>query len=185
MNTPKFKKGDWIKRKKDGRIAQVVMLLKTCYDLRLADGDGWWLDYDYQDNWELTATPPKNKLDEAAKVYALNTAEDSEQYSARYLGYKDGAKWQKEQDDKELSEKIAAAYQLGVKDKAQKLVEGLEEAAEDFAHGYDNGTCDGVAQDCFKAGAEWAFGQFESMGTFPVEDARGGYWPTEYFVRKK
>ena len=40
-------------------------------------------------------------------------------------------------------------------------------------------------KDCFKAGAEWAFGQFESMGTFPVEDARGGYWPTEYFVRKK
>jgi len=62
-------------------------------------------------------------LDDAAKNYALNTAEDSEQYSARYLGYKDGAKWRKEQDDKELSEKIAAAYQLGVKDKEQKPVE--------------------------------------------------------------
>lgn len=71
MNTPKFKKGDWIKRKKDGRIARVVMLLKTCYDLILTDGDGWWLDYDFQDNWELTDAPPKNKLDEAARLYAI------------------------------------------------------------------------------------------------------------------
>lgn len=31
----------------------------------------------------------------------------------------------------------------------------LEEAAEKFARFYDNGTCDGVAQDCFIAGAEW------------------------------
>ena len=66
-------------------------------------------------------------LDEAAKNYALNTAEDSEQYSARYLGYKDGAKWQKEQDDKELSEKIAAAYQLGIADKEKQM---MKEAVE-------------------------------------------------------
>ena len=66
-------------------------------------------------------------LDDAAKNYALNTAEDSEQYSARYLGYKDGAKWQKEQDDKELSEKIAAAYQLGRSDeRKQKPAEKSE-----------------------------------------------------------
>lgn len=31
----------------------------------------------------------------------------------------------------------------------------LNEAAEKFARLYDNGTCDGIAQDCFKAGAEW------------------------------
>lgn len=31
----------------------------------------------------------------------------------------------------------------------------LEEAAEKFARFYDNGTCDGIAQDCFIAGAEW------------------------------
>ena len=35
----------------------------------------------------------------------------------------------------------------------------LEEAAEKFAHLYDNGTCDGIAQDCFKAGAEWMANQ--------------------------
>ena len=33
--------------------------------------------------------------------------------------------------------------------------EDLDEAANEFAHHYDNGTCDGIAQDCFKAGAEW------------------------------
>ena len=31
----------------------------------------------------------------------------------------------------------------------------LEEAAEKFARLYDQGTCDGIAQDCFIAGAEW------------------------------
>jgi hypothetical protein len=35
----------------------------------------------------------------------------------------------------------------------------LDEAAEKFAHQYDMGTCDGIAQDCFKAGAEWMEGQ--------------------------
>lgn len=31
----------------------------------------------------------------------------------------------------------------------------LEEAANKFAVSYDQGTCDGIAQECFKAGAEW------------------------------
>lgn len=33
--------------------------------------------------------------------------------------------------------------------------ESLEEAAEKFAVFYDQGTCDGIAQDCFIAGAKW------------------------------
>jgi len=96
-------------------------------------------------------------LDEAAKAYALDTAEDTEQYSARYLGYKDGAKWQKEQDDKELSEKIAAAYQLGIKDKEQKSVEGLDEAADAYEEGYfeDCESAKRAAYYGFKAGAKW------------------------------
>lgn len=32
---------------------------------------------------------------------------------------------------------------------------GLEEAAKKFAVFYDQGTCDGIAQDCFIAGAKW------------------------------
>jgi len=114
---------------------------------------------------EIPNTP--EGLDEAAKAYALDTAEDTEQYSARYLGYKDGAKWQKEQDDKELSEKIAAAYQLGIKDKEQKSVEGLDEAAKEYAIlpmdvGEGKVCIDRKAQAAFKAGAEWAFGQGET-----------------------
>ena len=38
-----------------------------------------------------------------------------------------GAKWQKEQDDKELSEKIASAYQLGRKDEKEQM---MKEAVE-------------------------------------------------------
>ena len=49
----------------------------------------------------------------------------------------------------------------------------LNEAAEKFAHFYDNGTCDGVAQDCFKAGAEWMAGQGETREVEVKEDACG------------
>ena len=35
------------------------------------------------------------------------------------------------------------------------LPSNLDDAAKEFAHNYDMGACDGIAQDCFKAGAEW------------------------------
>lgn len=35
------------------------------------------------------------------------------------------------------------------------LPSNLDEAAEEFALKYDFGACDGIAQDCFKAGAKW------------------------------
>jgi hypothetical protein len=37
----------------------------------------------------------------------------------------------------------------------EKPSEDLKEAANKFAVLYDQGTCDGIAQDCFIAGAEW------------------------------
>lgn len=94
MNTPKFKKADWIKRKKDGRVAQVVMLLKTCYALSLTDGECWWLDYDFQDNWELTDAPPKNQLEEAAREYAT-VCHKSKCYPPCDEAFKAGAEWMK------------------------------------------------------------------------------------------
>lgn len=114
----------------------------------------------------------------------MDTAEDSEQYSARYLGYKDGAKWQKEQDDKELSEKIAAAYQLGVKDKEKKSVEGLDKAAELWIAGVflaysapDTIVKElrEIAEKSFIAGAKWAMEQglsieFVAQYEFGVSD---------------
>lgn len=50
------------------------------------------------------------------------------------------------------------------------LPSNLDEAAEKFAHFYDNGTCDGVAQECFKAGAEWMAGQGQTFETIMQED---------------
>ena len=47
-----------------------------------------------------------------------------------------------------------------------KLSDNLEEAAEEFARFYDNGTCDGIAQECFIAGAKW---QKEQMMKEAVE----------------
>ena len=112
MNTPKFKKGDWIKRKKDGRIARVVMLLKTCYDLRLTDGECWWLDYDYQDNWELTDSPrTETDLEKAARLYAIphymkdidvNYIEEYPYDTGLEAAFIAGAKWQAEQDDRDV-----------------------------------------------------------------------------------
>lgn len=37
----------------------------------------------------------------------------------------------------------------------EKPSEDLARAAHNFALHYDNGTCDGIAQDCFIAGANW------------------------------
>ena len=45
----------------------------------------------------------------------------------------------------------------------EQPVEGLEEAAHNFALLYDNGTCDEIAQDCFIAGAEYQRKQDQSL----------------------
>ena len=44
------------------------------------------------------------------------------------------------------------------------LPSNINEAANKFAVSYDNGTCDGIAQDCFKAGAKWMAGQYKTLG---------------------
>lgn len=68
-----------------------------------------------------------------------------------------------------------------------QLPSDVEEAAEKFANSYDMGTCDGVAQDCFKAEAEWAMGQFELVyeGNGAIPDESGGYRPTEVKLYRK
>lgn len=42
-----------------------------------------------------------------------------------------------------------------IKESEKPVPADLEEAADKFAVFYDQGTCDGVAQDCFIAGAKW------------------------------
>lgn len=46
----------------------------------------------------------------------------------------------------------------------------LDEAANKFAVFYDQGTCDGIVQDCFKAGAEWMAGQGETRDDIVVTE---------------
>ena len=43
----------------------------------------------------------------------------------------------------------------------------------------------GSIKDAFIAGARWMENQFEYYGSFSIEDQRGGYWPIDYFVKKK
>lgn len=53
---------------------------------------------------------------------------------------------------------VAAAFKSGwmARDaQIPKLPDDVDEAAYNFALHYDNGTCDGIAQDCFIAGAEY------------------------------
>ena len=56
-----------------------------------------------------------------------NDGEIPEWYKHTAEVFKAGASWQKEQDEKELSEKIASAYQLGLADKEKQL---MKEAVE-------------------------------------------------------
>lgn len=57
----------------------------------------------------------------------------------------------------------------------------LEEAANRFAIFYDQGTCDGIAQDCFIAGAEWQ----EEQDTREMIMSDGSYFQKCYELGKK
>lgn len=63
-------------------------------------------------------------------------------------------------------------------DASKMISDDLEEAA----WGYASKECE---KDAFKAGAKWMEARFEHCGTFPIEDQRGGYWPTDYYIKKK
>ncbi len=70
---------------------------------------------------------PKD-LEEAAEKYAYEGMPDEMKSYVKPVGdeviknFIAGAKWQAEQDDKELSEKIASAYQLGLADKEKQMM---------------------------------------------------------------
>lgn len=78
---------------------------------------------------ESGSTEIPNDLEEAAIEYSAigyspfdDPYEKHQQFECSKLVFIDGAKWQKERDDKELSEKIAAAYQLGLTDKEKMMM---------------------------------------------------------------
>ena len=76
----------------------------------------------------------KPKVSEDVKTEAKNHRSTSNYHGDINLAMEDsfikGATWQKEQDDKELSEKIAGAYQLGRKDEKEQM---MKEAVEGIA----------------------------------------------------
>ena len=59
------------------------------------------------------------------------------------------------------------------RDSTKMIDKSLEESAEKFAHSYGHGTCDGVAQDAFIAGAKW---QKEQMEERWLKDRDGCFW---------
>ena len=68
----------------------------------------------------------------------------------------------------------------------QETDKNLEEAANKFAILDEEGKWkDGGKYRGFIAGAQWMENQFEHCGSFPIEDPNGGYWPTDYYIKKK
>lgn len=78
----------------------------------------------------------------------------------------------------------------------QEPDKNLEEAAEKYRRASCNAAMKpnidgpileygGNVKAAFIAGAQWMENQFEHCGTFPIEDPNGGYWPTDYYIKKK
>lgn len=95
--------------------------------------DHWW---EMLDNEETGCPKESDDLEKAARLYAIprymrdvdvNYLEEYPYDKIAEAGFIAGAKWQKEQDDKDLSKKIAAAYQLGLANKEKQM---MKEAVE-------------------------------------------------------
>ena len=52
-------------------------------------------------------------------------------------------------------EQLAGIVDFVIKNYKPSLPSDVDEAAHKFAVLYDQGTCDGIAQECFIAGAKW------------------------------
>ena len=82
---------------------------------------------------------PNGNLEEAAKM--IYPRKEGDLYSLhstlQRAAFKVGASWQKEQDEKELSEKIASAYQLGLADKEKHMMkDAVEGEVDEKTFGY-------------------------------------------------
>lgn len=95
-------------------------------------------------------------------------------------------------------------YTDGMRDNLLSFIDSLQQEPdknlEEVAEKYRRASCNaamkpnidgptpeyiGNIKTAFIDGAEWMKNQFEHCGTFPIEDSRGGYWPTDYYVKKK
>lgn len=87
----------------------------------------------------------KAKLDEHYRKYQSKYMETRNPYTQGLI------------DALDLAEQVIDSLQQ----EQPSLPDSLDEAANKFAVLYDQGTCDGIAQECFKAGAEWAMQQLK------------------------
>lgn len=96
------------------------------------------------DTNELTPTPSVNIEDVARVQFASHAHVFDRKRKAVF-------------DWEQFKEVVGIFYGFGKKNSLpeEKPSEDLEEAAEKFARSYDQGTCDGIIQDGFKAGAKW------------------------------
>lgn len=85
----------------------------------------------------LPEEKPSEDLKEVAEEWAENEAygKPDAEFEMAYKGFIAGAQWQAEQNDKDLSEKIAAAYQLGLANKEEQM---MKEAVEGTVHNFSS-----------------------------------------------
>lgn len=75
---------------------------------------------------------PDKSMEEAAEEYAHSWRKEGNKEvrelfpKTAYRAFIAGAEWQKKQSDKELSEKIAAAYQLGLANKEEQMTKDIK-----------------------------------------------------------
>lgn len=94
------------------------------------------------------------------------------------LMYAIEGRWEMIKPTSYLSRRLEELYEGLVNSSADiiehpSLPSNIDEAADKFALFYDQGTCDGIAQDCFKAGAKWMAGQGETHEHYVVREVAG------------
>ena len=123
-----------IKAEIDKRYAEYREKMKSD-DFTYYEGMAAALDLFEQfiDTLELKKPVPKD-LEEAANKFAVFYDQGTCDGIAQDC-FIAGAKWKKEKNDKDLSDKIAAAYQLGLADKEKQM---MKEAVEGFVNYYED-----------------------------------------------
>ena len=104
-------------------------------------------------NWDLFKVPEKEFADE----WDGHTPQEAAERLHRYLQQEQKDILILNKSDWEKQEQFRKNKKFGIplQQEQSSLPSNLDEAANKFAVSYDQGTCDGIAQECFKAGAEW------------------------------
>lgn len=85
-----------------------------------------------------------------------------------------------------LLKDVKYQYSLQQEQPEKPVPNDLKEAANKFAVFYDQGTCDGIAQDCFIAGAKWQAEQAQETIELAEDHAylAGAEWQKEQMMKE-